>query len=137
MRSERTQVDEFSDQVSLATGLDFTGVDDLCRQEFKEDCDINTILSRFGAADPRPVRFGESLDADYDLLIAFEAVRNAQRSFEALPQELTSRYGDVSALVDALDRGELTLTSEPPPAAPVPSSNPAGSAGVPPAENAG
>ena len=138
--AERTQTDGFGDHYSEATAIHFNPDDDMCRQEFRDECDINVILSRVGAGDLRPVRFGEAIDADYDLLLAFDAIRNAEASYAELPQDLRSRYKDVSALVDALDRGELTLTSEPPPtpapAAPA-SQNPAGSAGVPPAENAG
>lgn len=130
MMLKRTQLDLRGDDISLATGIAFDPDDDQTRQEFKEECDINTILARFGAGDVRPVRFGESVDADLDLLTAINAVRDAQDSFEALPQSLTSRYRDISSLVDALNRGELQLTSEPP-------QTPAGPDGVSPSGNDG
>lgn len=134
MRYVRSPVDNLGDDASFASGLDTSGWDDVTRQEFKEDCDINTILQRFGAGDARPFRFGDALDADLDLQNAIESVRSAQHSFDELPPELRSRYRDISSLVDALNRGELVLTTEPPPTPSGPDGvSPSGNGGEPPA----
>ena len=114
MRAIRTQIDGLNDDVSLATGVTFDPETDLTRQEFAEETDINHVLRKYGRLpDARPFTYGESIDADTDLLTAFEAIANAQSSFDSLPLHIQTRYKDLESLMAAVERGELSLGSKP------------------------
>lgn len=104
------------DAVSQETGLDceraldpetgeLVDTPSLAKQSFAEECDINTIVRKFGLTGQMPVglrmpTFGDFLDIP-DYHSAMNAIREADESFYALPAELRARFGnDPGAFVE-------------------------------------
>lgn len=108
----QTASDEERDARSLATGIVFNQDDDIVRQEYKQEADINYLLNRYQGQLPeerRPLRFGEQLDFDMDLLQAFEAIANARASYDQLPLKVRKAYPSITDLMEAVERGEVSL----------------------------
>lgn len=77
----------------------------LAQQNFKEECDINYIMERFGVTGELPagVRMPSYGDFSgiFDYHSAMNAVVQAQEAFNALPAELRARFdNDPAAFVD-------------------------------------
>lgn len=75
------------------------------RQEFKEECDINTIVKRFGVTGHVPVTLRAPLNADFtdamDFRQAMDAMIQARESFDELPARVRARFhNDPSEFVD-------------------------------------
>lgn len=118
--------------------------DDLAKQEFKQECDINVILARYDES-PRarpgaPVlRFGEFAEAPEDFLAAQLLVKEAEEKFEALPAAVRERFGHspvqlLRFLSDPLNVDEarkLGLVNPAPPAPPAAPAPPAPAAEPP------
>lgn len=113
-----------ADVVSLETGF----VDEspsLTQQSFKDECDINTIVRRFGlsGAMPEPLapQYGDFSDA-VDFHSAMNAVRSASEGFMTLPADMRKRFDNDPAnlirfLQDDANRPEaiaLGLVDAPP-----------------------
>lgn len=83
------------DEVSRETGLCDAG-EDMCRQSFRDDCDINVIVKRFGLTGlmPQGVRVPNygMFDGVSDFHSAMNAVAEARESFEAMPAEIRARF---------------------------------------------
>lgn len=104
-----------SDKVSVETGL---ACDDpsLAQQQFKDECDINTILERFNVTGQLPVgplqpQFGD-FSGITDYQTALNAVLDAQESFDALPARVRERFANdpaafVDFCLDAANRDEM------------------------------
>lgn len=94
---------------------------DMARQEYKEEADINYMLSRFGITQPRGTpTFGET-DDTIDLQIALNSVREARTGYKTLPQELRDKFPSMEDMLRAVENGSLVIKTEdakqPPPAA--------------------
>lgn len=68
------------------------------KQSFKDECDINTIVRRFGVTGelPQGVRvpsYGDFGSEVFDFQSAMNAVVAAQRTFEQLPASVRKRFG--------------------------------------------
>lgn len=110
--------------------LDCTDSEDMTRQEWKHEADINTIVNRFGLTGQIALRqpvFGER-DFDLDLHTGYLAQAEAQRGFLSLPRALRAKYRNPRGLLDAIHKNtfkadlEETLTAPqgaPPPAPPI------------------
>lgn len=113
--AERTQVDGLQDSYSAAAGLDFADAKDTARQEFKQEADINYILSRFNVgADTlvkRATAFGEA-DYTIDLQSALAAVSEAKSAYARMPEHIKTRYAGWRELLDAADNGDLKTLKE-------------------------
>lgn len=76
----------------------------MTKQAFAEECDINTIVRKFGLTGqlPQGVRmpsFGDFLDVP-DYHSAMNAIREADESFMMMPADIRSRFGnDAGAFV--------------------------------------
>lgn len=84
--------------VSDVTGLDCSESEDMAKQEFKEEVDINTLVRRFHITGemPQGVRLPEygdfvGVDSYHD---AANAMAMANESFEAMPAEIRERFGN-------------------------------------------
>jgi hypothetical protein len=70
--------------------------EDMAQQQFKEECDINTIMRRFGVTGVLPNgpvgNYGDFTDID-DFTSAMNAVRQASEAFMDLPVALRRRFG--------------------------------------------
>lgn len=77
----------------------------LTHQSFKEECDINTIVKRFGLSGELPEAVRMPTYADYtdvvDFHTAMNAIARAKEAFDAMPADVRSRFrNDPGAFVD-------------------------------------
>lgn len=106
--AERRQSDGRQDEYSAAARIDTSNLPDLARQEFKQEADVNYILSRFGLDGPqRQLVFGD-VDFDIDLTGAHAAVSQARRAWGKMPDYLKEKYPSWQDLLAAIHSGELT-----------------------------
>lgn len=92
---------------------------DRARQEYKNDADINYMLSRLGVTQPRGAPVYGEWDDNIDLQMAIESVREAKTGFRSLPEELQKKFGTLEDFLTAVDNGSLVIKDkepEPPPA---------------------
>lgn len=124
MRAVRKQSDTEQDGYSLLTGLDCSDLPDMTRQEFKDEADINNLMTRYGVtgAPQRPTVFGE-VDYDQDLQQAKQALHDAQRAWEHLPQNIKEKYRGWRSLFTAIENGTFEMPAETP-AEPIPEAQP-------------
>lgn len=123
-------VDEASLEAGTSRPVDSdTGeiIDDgVTQQSFKDECDINTIVKRFGLTGEMPGGFAMPVSGDFsgigDFQSAMNAVRAAQEAFDSLPGEMRARFANdpqrlISFLEDGANRDEavkLGLVALPP-----------------------
>lgn len=83
--------------MSLETGLACRDPS-LAVQSSAEECDINTIVRRFGITGQMPVHVRPMLAGDFDEVFDYQTAQNAlvaaDRSFMALPAELRARFSN-------------------------------------------
>lgn len=82
------------------SGLD-TGTEGGAKQSFKEECDINTIVKRFGLGYEIPESFKTPEYGDYPTLTLHEAmnyVAKARENFEMLPANIRAEFRNDPAL---------------------------------------
>lgn len=81
---------------SDATGLDCSVEPSLTKQAFAEECDINTIVRRFGITGQLPENVRMPTYGDYtdvvDFKTAMDAMALARESFEAMPAQVRERF---------------------------------------------
>lgn len=102
-----------ANEVSDATGLDCSESEDMAKQEFREEVDINTLVRRFHLTGelPQGVRlpeYGDFIGVD-SYHEAANVMAMANESFSAMPAEVRERFGnDPGAFVEfCLDRDNL------------------------------
>lgn len=118
-RATRTQVDEQQEYYSELTALDCSNSADMARQEFKKETDINDLMRRFGLSTPtRPPEYSD-VDWNIDLQSALAAIADSKRAWYTLPDNLRQKYPNWRDLLNALEKGELTLHNEEPAIEPV------------------
>lgn len=83
----------------------------LAQQQFKEECDINNIMHKFGLTGLLPQNPLEPNYGDFsgvnDYHSALNAIISAEAQFDALPAELRARFdNDPSNLIDFMDNPE-------------------------------
>lgn len=70
----------------------------MAQQQFREECDINTIMERFGRTGEliAPVRMPQYGDFDgvNDYHSAMNAIVEAQSAFDSLPAKIRARFGN-------------------------------------------
>lgn len=77
----------------------------MAKQSFAEECDINTIVRRFGITGELPTNIRMPTYGDFtgvhDFKTAMDAIATANESFDALPAEVRARFNnDPAAFVD-------------------------------------
>lgn len=93
------------DEVSRETGT-LNNVESLAQQSFKDECDINTIVKRFGLTGQMPVNvrpptYQDFGDAVFDYATAMNAVAAARESFDRMPASVREKFGnDPQAFVE-------------------------------------
>lgn len=103
--------------------IDCSGDKDMARQEFKDEADINYMLSKFGITQPRGTPTYGEWDDTIDLQSALQSVSDAREAFKDLPVELRNKFPRMEDLLTALENGSLVIKNEEAPiAAPTPSS---------------
>lgn len=128
LREIRSAYNYDGDDVSRETGL-VCDVATRTQQQFKEECDINTIVERFGVTGNLPITTVQPLSGDFTEIgtyqEAIEAVRSAEINFMQLPSKVRERFGqDSQKFVDfCINPANLEAVREmglaPRPAAPV------------------
>jgi len=103
----RMQFDGLGDQVSAETAISFIGAEDVTRQEFMRETDVNYIINRYGLPGQQQQQFGESFQGT-DLQEAIRLQNELKNAFERLPEALRRQYGSWGGVIAAADRGELT-----------------------------
>lgn len=100
--------------VSRETGYDFTdpeGGSGQTKQEFTEECDINTIVRRFNVTGQLPENVRMPTYGDFtglrDFQEAANAIAEANESFDAMPAEVRRRFdNDPAKFVDFCSDGK-------------------------------
>lgn len=85
---------------------------DTARQEFKDEADINYMLSRFGITQPRGTPPYGTWDDTIDLQSALQSVSDARAAFRTLPKELTQKFARMEDLLAALENGSIVIKDE-------------------------
>lgn len=98
---------------------------DTARQEFKEEADINYMLSRFGITQPRGTPTYGAWDDTVDLQSALQAVSDARTAYRQLPENLRAKFTRMEDLLAALENGSLVIKNEEEPETPKPAQPPA------------
>lgn len=114
----------------MAKESDLTGLvcpdDGVTQQQFKEECDINEIVRRFGLTGQLPDGIGMPQSGDFtgitDFQSAMEVVRRSQEAFMELPADIRARFANdpqrvLEFLADDSNRDEaikLGIVSKPP-----------------------
>lgn len=92
---------------------------DYARQEYKNESDINYMLSKFGVTQPRGTPTYGEVDESIDLQTAITAVREAREGYAKLPDDLRAKFTSMEGLLTAVENGSLVIKNEEAPA-PVP-----------------
>lgn len=92
----RHQLSTDADAVSLATGVSTPMSSDRTQQHFKDECDINVIVERFGITGQLPENARMPVYGDFtgvvDFHTAVNAVRSAQDAFDVMPAKVRARF---------------------------------------------
>lgn len=105
----RSKIDSL-DAVTFDSGLACDPEEDMTRQEFKDEADINKLMARHGLL-PRPVQYGE-WDFDQDLTSSVQARQAVDEAYQVLPVEVRRQYPDMGSVWAAIARGDLKIGSE-------------------------
>nr|QJB20973.1 MAG: internal scaffolding protein [Microvirus sp.] len=92
-----------ADAVSRETGLSIDPDESVVQQQFAEECDINTIVKRFGLTGELPNGVDMPLSGDFtgvsDFQTAMNLIRQSQESFLELPADVRERFSNDPAMV--------------------------------------
>jgi phage internal scaffolding protein len=89
----------------------------LTQQQFKDECDINNIMEKFGMTgllpqNPLSANYGDFTGVN-DYHTALNAIIAAEDQFEALPAQIRSRFGnDPANLIDFMENPENRSEAE-------------------------
>lgn len=100
----RTGLNYDRDAASLETGI-VNDEPSMTKQSFAEECDINSIVERFGLTGELPTDVRMPQYADFEQVIdyhtAMNAVVSARESFDQMPAHVRARFNnDPAAFVD-------------------------------------
>lgn len=91
----RTRFNYDTDAVSRETGTECLD-ETLTQQHMKDECDINTIVERFGITGTVPTNVRQPLDIDFVEATDFHSAQNAlieaQQSFDAMPSAVREEF---------------------------------------------
>jgi hypothetical protein len=104
----RSKIDNLDD-VTKDSGLFCDPDEDMTRQEFKDEADINKVMARHGIL-PRPVQYGE-WNFDEDLTSSVQARQEVDEAYSALPAEVRSLYPDMGSVWAAIASGALKMAA--------------------------
>lgn len=117
---------------SLELGVVVNMDEDMTRQEFKEECDVNHILRQHGYI-VRPLKYGEH-NFDDDLTAQMQSRSVFQLWYESAPSDIREAYPDLGSFLAAFGSGAFKTGLEVPEvpsgaSSPGPSQPEAGAAG--------
>lgn len=106
-QAEYLEDPDLRDFISLETGLECDPAEDVARQEYKADTDVNRVLAGFGVGfKDRPLTYAD-VDGNLDLQQALEARDAATRALRTLPQPVKDQFPTWEALIAATANGDL------------------------------
>lgn len=120
------------DEASEVSGLDCSGEPSKTQQHFKEECDINTIVERFGLTGELPSDVKVPLEGDFtdvvnDYQSALNMVKAADEAFMKFPAAVRARFENNPQLLqefvankDNLEEARKLGIAVPAPVAPEP-----------------
>ena len=76
-------------------GISFDESEDMTRQEFKDECDVNHILRQHGYM-VRPVQYGEH-NYDEDLTVQMQSRSVFQLWYDSAPSDVREAYPDLGS----------------------------------------
>lgn len=126
--NEMFRISERTRELGIVVNLD----EDMTRQEFKEECDVNHILRQHGFM-VRPVQYGEH-DFDSDLTAQMQSRSVFQAWYDSAPADVREAYPDLGSFLAAFGSGAFKTGLEVPEvpsgtSSPSPSQPEAGAAG--------
>lgn len=90
--------------------------EDVCRQEFKQECDTSYQLKRFGAGQAfdrlRPLQGGE-VNFDVDFFDAQQAVQPLREAYAKLPLKMRVEFPTLSSFVAGVESGKVKAAEAP------------------------
>lgn len=100
----RTQFNYDTNRASLQSGLHCSD-ETRTQQQFKEECDINTIVERFGLTGTLPENLKVPMTGDftevYDYQTSLDKIREADTAFMQMPARVREQFGnDAGRFVD-------------------------------------
>jgi len=98
-------------KLSQDMGIVFDESEDMTRQEFKKDCDVNHILAQHGYV-PRPVLYGE-VDFNADLTQQMQSRSVFQAWYDTAPVSVREAYPDLGSFMAAVATGALNTGRDP------------------------
>lgn len=106
----RTPYNFDPDQNSIETGTSCPE-ETLAQQQFRDECDINTILDRFGVTGMVPTNVRQPLAVDFieatDYQSALNALMEAEESFMEMPAKIRAEFdNDPGKFIDFFEREE-------------------------------
>ena len=106
----RTPYNFDPDQNSIETGTSCPEKT-LAQQQFKDECDINTIMERFGVTGMVPTNVRQPLAMDFveatDYQSALNALIEAEQSFMEMPAKVRAEFdNDPGKFIDFFEREE-------------------------------
>lgn len=112
----RTPYNYDRDAVSLETGTKCEE-ETLAQQQFKDECDINTILDRFGITGELPTNVRQPLSADFVEAVDYQTAQNAlieaQQSFMEMPAKIREKFDNNPAkFIDFFEHEENRAEAE-------------------------
>lgn len=107
----RTGYNYDADKVSEESGLSIDPDESIVQGQFADECDINTLVRRFGVTGTMPQVVQPMLVGDFDGAPDFRAAMDiavqARQSFDSLPLDLRKRFGfDAGLMLEFLDNPE-------------------------------
>lgn len=91
----RTPYNYDADDVSRETGLE-CGEESKTQQQFRDECDINTIVRNFGVTGELPQGVRLPVMADFEDALDYQSAMNvlleAEKGFMAFPAEIRARF---------------------------------------------
>lgn len=93
---------------------------DRARQEFKDEADINVLLSKLNITQPRGAPTYGEWDDTIELQTALQSLHDAREAYKHIPKELKAKFGNMQELIEALENGSLVIKDEPDPTAGTP-----------------
>jgi phage internal scaffolding protein len=100
-----------ADEVSLETGLSMDPDESVTQQQFKEECDINEIVRRFGLTGELPENVRMPVSGDFtgvsDFTTAMQMIQAAEEAFMQFPGDVRARFmNDPAQMIAFLEDGK-------------------------------
>lgn len=105
----RSKIDNLDD-ITVSSGLFCDPDEDVTRQEFKDEADVNKLMQRHGLL-PRPVQYGE-WNFDEDLTSSVQARQQVDEAYSMLPENVRALYPNMAAVWAAIASGALKMAPE-------------------------